>query len=54
MNIKNEIENLENIQINNDDHLFHAGTPDINKKIYASVEEFLILFHFLMIFLLKK
>ena len=31
-----EIENLENIQINNDDHLFHAGTLDLNKKIYAS------------------
>ena len=31
-----EIENLENIQLNNNDHLFHAGTIDINKKIYAS------------------
>ena len=31
-----EIKNLENIQLNTNDHLFHAGTVDLNKKIYSS------------------
>ena len=30
-----EIKNLENIKINNDDFLFHAGTSKKNKRIYA-------------------
>ena len=30
-----EIKNLENIKLNNDDFLFHAGTSKKNKRIYA-------------------
>ena len=30
-----EIENLKNIKLNNDDHIFHAGTLVKNEKIYA-------------------
>ncbi len=30
-----EIENLKNIKLNNDDHVFHAGTLVKNEKIYA-------------------
>ena len=36
-----EIQNIENIQLDKNDHLFHAGTLNIDKKIYASGEEFL-------------
>ncbi len=30
-----EIKNLKNIKLKNNDHIFHAGTLDKNKKIYA-------------------
>ena len=30
-----KIDNLENINLNNDNYLFHAGTEKIDKKIYA-------------------
>ena len=30
-----QIKNLENIKLNNDDFLFHAGTSKKNKRIYA-------------------
>ena len=33
-NIK--IENLKNLSLNNDEFIFHAGTKEINSKIYSN------------------